>query len=341
MYQFIILPMEKFKEEAILKLFEKGLITENQFEEIKTYRSLNIFSLNAELKLFLYLSVLLFTSGIGILIYENIDTIGHVAILSLLLIVIVVCFYYCFKNSKGFQKTETTFEHPVLEYLVLAGNILTCIFIGYLQFQYRPFGEHYGLATLVPTIVSFFCAYYFDNRSVLTIAITGLAAYVGLSVTPQDIFNDSNNLYANQNLSYSAVMLGILLILWTVYSRRISLKTHFGLVFLTFALHIISIASISNLTNYDTITWMIFALIIGCSSYYFYKISYEYKAMSLYVFTIVYAFIGVNIFLFRIFENVDFFRIWELFIFLLPAYFIGTIVMFIKLIKNFHKEIAE
>jgi hypothetical protein len=332
--------MKKFNEQSTEVLFEKGLITENQFEEIKSYRNLNIFSVNAELKFFLYLSVVLFTSGIGILIYENIDSIGHIAILSLLLIVIAVCFFYCFKHSKGFQKEETTFEHPVLEYLVLAGNILTCIFIGYLQFQYKPFGEHYGLATLVPTIVSFFCAYYFDNRSVLTIAITGLVAYIGLSVTPQDIFNDSNNLYASQNLSYSAVMLGVLLILWTIYSRRIALKTHFGLVFLTFALHIISVAAISNLTGNDTLTWIIFALILAASTYYFYKISYDYKAMSLYVFMIVYGYIGGNIVLFRIFENVDFSNIWELLFFVLPVYFVGSIIMFIKLIKNFHKEIA-
>lgn len=332
--------MKQFDEQATQSLFEKNLITENQFREIKEYRDLSIFSLNAELKLFLYLSVILFTSGIGILIYENIDSIGHIAILSLLLIVIAVCFFYCFKHSKGFQKEETTFEHPVLEYLVLAGNILTCIFIGYLQFQYKPFGEHYGLATLVPTIVSFFCAYYFDNRSVLTIAITGLAAYIGLSVTPQDLLK-SNDFYASQNLSYSAIALSVLLILWVIYSRRISLKTHFGLIFLTFALHIASIASIANMTSYDTIAWILFTLILAGSTYYFYRTSYDYKAMSLYVFMIVYAYIGANIFLFRIFENIDFSDIWELFVFLLPAYFIGSIVLFIKLIKNFHKEISE
>ena len=332
--------MTKFDEQAAQKLFDKNLITENQFKEIKAYRALHIFSLNTELKLFLYLSVLLFTSGIGILIYENIDTIGHIAILSLLLIVIAVCFYYCFKNSRGFQKSETSFEHPVLEYLVLAGNILTCIFIGYLQFQYKPFGEHYGLATLVPTIISFFCAYYFDNKSVLTIGVTGLAAYVGLSVAPQDLLNN-NDFYASQNLSYSAVMLGVLLILWTIYSNRISLKTHFNLIFLTFALHIISIAAISNLTNYDTMTWIIFAVIMASSIYYFYKASYDNKSMSLYVFMIVYGYIGANMFLFRIFENVDFSAIWELFFFLLPAYFIGSIVLFIKLIKKFNKEITE
>ncbi|WP_431241098.1 DUF2157 domain-containing protein [Flavobacterium sp. P21] len=331
--------MNKFDSQNTKRLLDKNLITENQYQEIVSYRNLNIFSLNVELKLFLYLSVLLFTSGIGILIYENIDSIGHIVILSLLLIVIAVCFFYCFKNSKGFKKSETQFDHPVIEYLVLVANILTCIFIGYLQFQYKPFGEHYGLATLVPTIVSFFCAYYFDNRNVLAIAITGLVAYVGLSVTPQDLLKN-NDFYASESLSYSAVMLGILLILWTIYSNRISLKTHFSLVFLTFALHIISIATISNLLHHDILIWLIFTGVLGGSTFYFYKISYEMRAMSLYVFMILYGYIGANIILFRLFENVDFSNIWELFVFLLPVYFIGSIVMFIKIIKNFHKEIA-
>lgn len=332
--------MNKFDDQATQSLLDKNLITENQYQEIKAYRNLNIFSLNAELKLFLYLSVLLFTSGIGILIYENIDSIGHIAILSILLIVIAVCFYYCFKNSKGFQKTETTFESPILEYLVLAANILTCIFIGYLQFQYKPFGTHYDLATLIPTVVSFFCAYYFDNKSVLTIAITGLAAYIGLSVTPQDLLH--NDFYSNETLSYSAIILGGLLILWTIYSSRTNLKTHFNFIYLTFALHLISIASISNLTDsdYDGI-WILFGLVLAGSSYYFYKLSHEIKAMSLYIFMIIYAYIGLNIFFFRILDLIDFSDIWELFIFMLPVYFIGSIVVFIKLIKNFHKEITE
>jgi Predicted membrane protein (DUF2157) len=331
--------MAKFEEQATQTLFERNFITQEQLVQIKEYRSSGIFSLNAELKMFLYLAVLLFTSGIGILIYENIDTIGHIAILFLLLIVIVICFYFCFKNSKGFQKSETTFENPVLEYLVLAANILTCIFIGYLQFQYKPFGTHYGLATLVPTIVSFFCAYYFDNKSVLTIAITGLTAYVGFSVTPQDLMK--NDFYTHQDLSYSAVILGGLLVLWTIYSSKIQLKTHFNLIYLTFALHMISIASISNLVNDYKGIWFAFSIILAGSSFYFYKISHEVKAISLFVFMIIYAYIGINIFIFRVFEAIDFSDIWVLFIMIIPAYFIGSIILFIKLIKNFNKEIAE
>lgn len=322
-------------EQATRSLLEKNLITEEQFTQIQTYRNLNIFSLHNELKLFLYLSVLLFTGGIGILIYQNIDTIGHVAILSLLLIVTGICFYFCFKNASGFKKEEVLFPNPLYDYLVLTAVILSCTFVGYLQFQYKAFGSDYGLATLIPTIISFICAYYFDNKSVLTIAITGLAAYIGISVTPQDLVN--NKFYDDESLSYSAIVLGGLLILYTIYSSRIKLKTHFNIICLTFALHIISIASINNLVQ-DY--WFFFAIILAGSTFYFYKISYELRAISLYVFMIVYAYIGINIVLFKIFEHIDFSDLWTLFVLLLPAYFVGSIVLFIKLIKKFNKVIS-
>jgi hypothetical protein len=322
-------------EQATQSLLEKNLISAEQFTQIQTYRSLNIFSLHNELRFLLYLSVLLFTGGIGILIYQNIDTIGHIAILSLLFIVTVISFYFCFKNAAGFKKEEVLFPNPLYDYLVLTAVILSCTFIGYLQFQYKPFGTDYGLATLIPTLISFICAYYFDNKSVLTIAITGLAAYIGLSVTPQDLVN--SEFYADESLSYSAILLGVLLILWTIYSSRIKLKTHFKTIYLTFALHIISIAAINNLME-DY--WFFFTIILAGSSFYFYKISYELRSTSLYVFMIIYAYIGINIVLFKIFEHIDFSDVWMLFVLMMPVYFIGSIILFIKLIKNFNKEIA-
>jgi hypothetical protein len=53
--------MEPFEKLAIQSLFEKKLITDTQYKQVKAYRSLEIFSLNAELKFLLYLSVLAFT----------------------------------------------------------------------------------------------------------------------------------------------------------------------------------------------------------------------------------------------------------------------------------------
>lgn len=327
--------MKKIESQATHSLLEKNLVSKEQILQIQAYRNLNIFTLHNELRFLLYLSVLLFTGGIGILIYQNIDTIGHIAILSLLLVVTIICFYFCFKNAVGFKKEEVLFSNPLYDYLVLTAVILSCTFVGYLQVQYKPFGTDYGLATLIPTIISFICAYYFDNKSVLAIAITGFAAYIGLSTTPQDLVN--YEFYADKNLSYSAILLGALLILWTIYSSRIELKTHFNNIYLTFALHITSIALINNLVK-DY--WFFFAIILAGSSFYFYKISYQLRSISLYVFMIIYAYIGINIVFIKIFEHIDFSDVWMLFVLMMPAYFIGSIILFIKLIKNFNKEIA-
>lgn len=325
--------MDSFKEQATQTLFEKKLITDTQFKQVKAYRNLEIFSLNTELKLSLYLSVLFFTTGIGILIYQNIDTIGHIAIISLLLVVTVICYYFSFKNSTGYQKGETSFDNPIFDYLILSAVLLTCIFIGYLQFQYNAFGTHYGLATLVPTVIGLFCAYYFDNKSILSIAITGLAAYIGLSVSPQALLN--NDFYTTNTLSYSAIGLGIVIVLWSIYSNQIALKKHFTLVYLTFGLHLISISCVTNLFEPY---WLVFGVILAAALYYFYISSYKVKSVSLFVFTIIYAYIGVNIILFKAIAllNIDEFLIS--FFFFVPFYFIISIILFIRLIKKFNKN---
>jgi hypothetical protein len=269
--------MKKYQQETTKSLLEQDYISQEKANQISSYRNLDFFSLHNELRILLYLSVLMFSSGMGILIYQNIDTIGHVAILSLLLIVIAVSFYFCFKNSDGFKKEATTFSNPVFDYLVLGANLLSCIFIGYLQLQYNTFGNYYGIATLVPTLVSFFCAFYFDNKSSLSIAITGLTAYIGLTINPRAILD--NAIYENPNLSYSAIGLGIVFILWTIYSDKINLKKHFNFIFLTFALHLISIACISNLFKEY---WFVFELILALSATYFYFKSIQTKALSLF-----------------------------------------------------------
>ena len=328
--------MGKFEENATNRLFEKNLIGKEQMDQIAAYRDLNIFSVHTELKIFLYLSVLLFTSGIGILIYKNIDSIGHIAILTLLLVVTIICYYFSFKNAPGFQKLQTNFDNPLFDYLILAAVLLSCIFIGYLQFQYTVFGTHYGLATLIPTAIGFYCAYYFDNKSILSIAITGLAAYIGLSVSPQALLN--NDFYQTKSLSYSAIGLGVVLVVWSIYSAKIDLKKHFNLVFLTFALHLISISCINNLFEPY---WGIFIVLLAASSYYFYTISYQIKSISLFVFAVLYAYFGLNFLLFKIIGLIDLEDLMVPFSFLVPFYFIGSIILFIRLIKKFNKNIAD
>jgi hypothetical protein len=325
--------MANLEEQATQALFDKNHITEEQFEAIRAYRSLNLFSVHNELKFLLYLSMLMFTSGIGILIYQNIDTIGHTAILGLLLLVTVTCLYFCFKNHVGFKKEEAPFPNPLYDYLVLTAVILSCTFVGYLQFQYQTFGTHYGLATLVPTVISLFCAYYFDNKSALSIGITGMAAYLGLSVDPKHVFE--NEMIDNTYLSYVGLAFGLSLLLWVLYATKINLKKHFNLVYLTFSLHLVSIACIVNLFQ-DF--WFAFGIVLGLAAYYFYNLSFQIRSISLFVFTVIYGYIGMNILFVRILDSIHLEDLFSVFIFTTPIYFIGSIIGFIKLIKHFNKN---
>lgn len=326
-------PMEKEPNQFTEELLERKLISDSQMQAIKEYNGLRIFSIHNELRFLLYLSVLLFTSGVGVIIYKNIDSIGHIAILGALFLLTGIGFYFCFKKAKGFHKDEVLFESPVYDYIVLLCTILSCIFIGYLQVQYKVFG--FGLSSLVCSAVGFFCAYYFDNKSALSIGITGLATFVGITVTPKTLLE--NEIYSNPLLSYYGLALGILIILWTEYSNRISLKKHFSLVFLSFAQHLIGICCMAGLMEPY---WLIFAILLAAATYYFYKISHEISSIFLFVFMLVYGYVGFNILLFKFIGFFNLYELSTLLILVAPVYMVLSILGFIKLIKQFNKEKA-
>jgi hypothetical protein len=315
------------------KLVSKGFVTPEQHHEIKEYRSLGIFSLNNELLFFLYLSVLLFTTGVGTFIYKNIDSIGHLAILAVNFLVMLACFYFSFKKARGFDKEEVLFENPVYDYLVLAGSILACIFIGYLQFQYTLFGTDFGFVSLFSAVFCFVAAYYFDNKSVLSMAITALITFVGISLTPQTLLE--NDVYSNPNLSYYGIVLGILLILLMEYSRKENLKRHFHIIYATFALHLIGICCIAGLIE-DY--WFVFVPLMAAAVYYFYKKSYQIASTFVFVSALIYGYIGLNIVLAKIIDAIDAYQFVELLFMFSPFYVIGSIILFIKIVRKFNKE---
>ncbi|MGX7667924.1 DUF2157 domain-containing protein [Flavobacterium pedocola] len=325
--------MDKFSEKQLEKLVEKDFVSEEQFQEVKDYRALGLFSLNTELLFLLYLSVLLFTGGVGTLIYKNIDSIGHIAILAVNFALMMVCFYFSFKKAKGFSRDEVVFANPVYDYLVLAASLLACIFIGYLQFQYSVFGTDFSLVSLVSALLCFAVAYYFDSRTVLSMAITSLIAFAGITLTPQTVFE--NEIYSNPNLVYFGIFIGILLIVWTLYSLKVNLKGHFHFVYYTFAQHLLGICTIAGLIE-DY--WFGFLPVLVGSTWFFYKTSYRHKATSLFLFSLLYGYIGFNIFFIRVLDTMDIDDFIEPLIFFSPIYIIFCIVMFIKAVRNFNKE---
>ncbi len=324
--------MEQLPEHQLQKLVDKGFLSEAQHQEVKEYKALGLFSLNTELLFLLYLSVLLFTGGVGTLIYKNIDSIGHMAILATNFVLMLVCFYFSFKKAKGFSRREVFFDAPMYDYLVLTGSLLATIFVGYLQFQYGVFGADFSLVSLFSAIFCFAVAYYFDNRTVLSMAITSLIAFAGITLTPQTVFE--SEIYSNPNLVYFGVLIGVLLIIWTLYSLKENLKAHFYFVYYTFAQHLLGICTIAGLIADN---WFWFLPVLAGSTWFFYNRGHKHNATSLFVFSLLYGFIGFNIFCIRTLDVLEVMDFMVTLIYLSPIYVVFSIILFIRAVRNFNK----
>ncbi|RBA28948.1 DUF2157 domain-containing protein [Flavobacterium tibetense] len=327
--------MEKshFSEILLQKLHQKEFLNENDLEEIVIYQKKGIFSLRSELLLMIYFSVILFTSGIGVIVYNNIDSIGHLAILSANFILMLVCFYFSFKKAKGYANDEVVFENPLYDYLVLTGSLLACIFLGYINFQYQIFDESYAYVSLISALLCFFVAYYFDNRIVLSLAITSLAAFIGISISPKSIFQ--NEIYSSLQLTYSGLVLGIGLLVWMEHSLKTKIKAHFHFVYATFALHLLGVCIMAGLLSEH---WFVFIPILIGFVYFFYKFSYRVLATSLFAFMLLYGYFGVNILIGKFLFYIDFGFFHQLVIMVSPFYVIASIYFFIRLVKQFNAE---
>src|SRR6267154_2626754 len=141
------------------ELLERGLITQEQFQKIEPVVSGKIVSVFYELRTLLYLGVMLFTSGAGILIYQNIGSLGHIISIIALTILMVVCFWYVVKHEAGYSHEAVQPPMPYYDYVLLLGCLLFVSIQGYLQFQYGFLDDNLGWSTLLTAVVFFYAAY--------------------------------------------------------------------------------------------------------------------------------------------------------------------------------------
>jgi len=272
------------------KLYSEGLISDASFEKVKAMDENRLFSVHWELKALLYLGVLLLSGGLGILIYKNIDTIGHQAILAFIAAVSGGCFYYCYKKKAPFSFSKVESPDALFDYLLLLACLTFVTFIAYIQYQYAIFGDHLKLATFVPMVVLFFCAYYFDHLGVLSLAITNLAAWMGIVVTPTQILRQND--FRSDTLIYTALFLGALLVAAGEMSRWRNLKQHFRFTYINFGAHILFIATLAGIFHFDDEYLFWFLLLLGIGAY-FYRHSLLERSFYFLAILTLYSYIGI------------------------------------------------
>ena len=277
--------------ELFEQLHAEELIADSSFEKIKEHSNAKLFSLHWEIKILLYLGVLLLCGGLGILIYENIDSIGHQAILIFIALVCAACFIYCFKTKLPFSTAKVEAPNVYFDYILLLGCLTFISFIAYLQFQYNVFGTRYGLATFFPMLVLFFSAYFFDHLGVLSLAITNLSAWMGITVTPSQLLraNDFNS----NTIIYAGLFLGALLIAFAYASKKRKFKQHFEFTYANFGVHVLFISCLAAIFHFN-LYYLLWFLLLAAISFFFYKTSIQNKSFYFLVVITLYSYVGIS-----------------------------------------------
>lgn len=217
-------------------LHEEGWLSEESLERINQHKKASLFSIHWELKTLLYAGILMLTAGLSILVYENIDTIGHQFVLAFIALISIGSFAYCIKLRQPFDRRKVQSPNNVFDYTLLLGCISLVTFTGYMQYQYQVFGTNYGMATFVPMVALFFVAYYFDHLGILSMAIANLALWMGVSVTPRELLTKYD--FDSETVIYTYLILGVLLLVLGYASQRLDFKSHFKFSYHNYGVHV-------------------------------------------------------------------------------------------------------
>ncbi|MFC0181385.1 Predicted membrane protein [Pseudarcicella hirudinis] len=282
------------KEEILERLVTQEIIVAKQASFIRDDDRKHPFSIHWELKTILYAGISLLSSGLGILIYLNIDQISHQAIVAAISALTIACFAYCFRKHQPFSRYENTNPLLFVDFSLLLGCLTFITLEGYLQFQYKFFGDQYDIATIIPAILFAFLAYYFDHKGVLSMAITAFASYLGLKIAPLNLIQSGQ--FSSRNIAITAILFGLTLILLGILSEKKDFKKHFSFTYLTLGGNLAFGALLYQLFSADL--KLLYFIFISGMSYGF--IWYARKNLS-YLFLlmgVIYGYIGFTYSLF-------------------------------------------
>ena len=232
------------------QLIEHNIITQEEEDSIKHKIEIQPVVLHFELLSCLYIGILMFVGGLSMLVYKNIDRIGHLAIIIVLLLSCISCIFYAFKNAKPYSNSKVQQKNILFDYVVLLACLLLPVVLGYLQYQYQIVGNHVSLISLFSSIALFYCAYYFDHTGVLGLAITALASWFGFSITPLNLLRNFD--YDSKQLTIVAMLFGLMLYGLSILTIRKNIKQHFSETYKNIGVHVFFIAGCYTMWIYES-----------------------------------------------------------------------------------------
>ena len=260
-----------------------GVINEEQHVLLSSYVRYERFSVFVELSALLYLGVLSIIAGLTWTFRDYIDRLGDVAILSILLILMTVAFGYCFVKTRPYANDEVESPTFAFDYVLYFGCLVFSSTLAFIQTRFAVFNG-WDAHLLIASLVFGMLAYRFDNRFVLSLALSTLAGYLGLRLDLFDGLEDDQ--LRIMAMLYGAFLLGIG---WLLYRARV--KRHFFDVYLQLGANAILLANAHGTIDGSNFHLLLLLVLSGVSI----GLGLRYRRFAFVLYGTLYGYFGLTV----------------------------------------------
>ena len=241
--------------ERLSRWKDEGAITPAQFERLGAIVRKDRFSVSLELNALLYLGVMSIAAGLLWTVRTHFTDLGDTAVMLALSAIVALCFWYCFSRARPYSPGEVESPTPIFDYVLYLGCLVFAIELAFVEMQFALLKDAWDTYVLVSAGVFFAAAYRFDNRFVLSLALSTLAAWFGIKLTRFGF--GSGDSMRTSALVYGALVAGTGLTL-----QRLAIKPHFVETHLHIAATAAFVALTSGVTSANTGFFYLFGLLI-------------------------------------------------------------------------------
>jgi hypothetical protein len=248
------------------------------------------FSLFFELNVLLYAGVLAFVAGLGWTVSTWSHQLGDVVVLTILSTILTASFWYCFSRAPAWSPAETLAPSPIFDYVLYLGSLVWSLELAYIENRFHVLSGKLDLYLLVTAGLFFFLAYRFDNRFVLSLGLSSLAGWFGLTISHWSAWDWS----AHQDAAYRgyALLYCLLIGVGGALLQRRGLKPHFFGTYLNIVANVLFWAVLSGVFNREGYGLWLLALLIACGASLTWGLARRQFAFVAYA--AVYGYVGVS-----------------------------------------------
>jgi hypothetical protein len=269
---------------------EQGILSPEQHTRLAGLSRGEPFSLFLELNLLLYGGILAFVAGLGWTVSTWSQQLGDVLVLTVLSAILASCFWYCFSRAPVWSPAEVPSLSLVFDYVLYFGSLTWSVELAYIEKRFHLLSGQWDLYLLATACLYFFLAYRFDNRFVLSLALSSLAGWFGLTISHWPSRQDAT--YRQFAIVYSLFVGAAGAIL-----QRRGLKPHFFGTYLNIAANVLFWALLSGVFNRQGYVVWFLALLAACGASLAWGL--PRRQFSFVAYAAVYGYVGVSSILVR------------------------------------------